>query len=480
MKTGAGSVVGVSARPVAQIISPVDGRVVAERPYATDVDVRAAVDDASMAQRVWRGTPLDERAARLLTFTDALVEMSDEIVPELAWQMGRPVSSGGGELRGVEERARHMVAIAADALAPVRPTPKPGFDRFITREPLGLVMVIAPWNYPFLTAVNTIVPALMAGNAVILKHATQTLLVGERFQMAADRAGLPEGLFRNLVLGHDQTAALLSSGDIDQVNFTGSVEGGRAIERAMAGTFGGTGLELGGKDPAYVRADADLDHAVANIVDGAMYNAGQSCCGIERVYVHRSLYADFVDAAARLAAEYVLGDPLDPATTLGPMVSARAADAVRRQVSDAVADGAHQIVSGVVGSERDVSGSPYCRPQILVDVDHSMAVMREESFGPIIGVMPVDSDDEAITLMNDSDFGLTASIWTRDPDAVRELGSRLDTGTVFMNRADYLDPSLAWTGVKDTGRGVTLSSLGYHALTQPKSYHLRLLTEPAS
>lgn len=463
-------------------MSPVDGRIVAERAYATIADADAAVAAARQAQAQWRATPLDERASRLLTFTDAIVAMRDEIVPELAWQMGRPVSSGAGELRGLEERARHMVAIAAESLAPTRPAEKPGFDRVIEREPLGVVMVIAPWNYPFLTAVNTIVPALMAGNAVVLKHATQTLLVGERFQAAADRAGLPDGLFRNLVLSHSGTAHLLAQGAVDQVNFTGSVEGGRSIEQAVAGTFTGVGLELGGKDPAYVRADADLDVAVAGIVDGAMYNAGQSCCGIERVYVHRDLYDRFVAAAARLTSQYVLGDPLDPRTTLGPMVNGRAADVVRAQIADAVAAGARtllgDIVDDVVGAHLDMAGSAYCRPQILVDVDHSMSVMRDESFGPVVGIMPVDSDDMAVDLMNDSEFGLTASIWTRDADAVRALGPRLETGTVFMNRADHLDPSLAWTGVKNTGRGVTLSVLGYHALTRPKSYHLRLDTEP--
>jgi acyl-CoA reductase-like NAD-dependent aldehyde dehydrogenase len=468
----------VSSRPsVAQIVSPVDGRVVAERPFADADEVDGAVASARRAQRQWRSAPLDERASRMLTFTDALLGMREEIVPELAWQMGRPVSSGGGELRGLEERARYMVALAAEALAPMHSPAREGFDRFIAREPLGVVLVVAPWNYPFLTAVNTIVPALMAGNGVLLKHATQTLLVGERFQMAADRAGLPDGLFRNLVLTHDETARVLAAGLVDQVNFTGSVPGGRSIERSIAGTFTGAGLELGGKDPAYVRADADLAFAVANIVDGAMYNSGQSCCGIERVYVDRRVYDEFVDAAVATTRRYVLGDPLESATDLGPMVNGRAADAVRSQVSAAIDAGAHALVGRVAGDERDIAGSPYCRPEILVGVDHTMTVMREESFGPVVGIMAVDSDDQAIELMNDSDFGLTASIWTRDADAVRALGPRLETGTVFMNRADYLDPSLAWTGVKDTGRGVTLSALGYHALTRPKSYHLRLRTD---
>ena len=469
---------GVSSSPssnVVRIVSPVDGRVYAERPIARDGDIWNAVTAAREAQIVWRATSLDDRAAACLRFVDAMLAMRDEIVPELAWQMGRPVSSGAGELRGFEERSRHMIAIAAEALADVRPAARDGFDRYVVREPLGIVLVVAPWNYPFLTAVNSIVPALMAGNAVILKHASQTLLVGERFQMAADAAGLPDGLFRNLVMTHDQTAEMLRARMVDQVNFTGSVEGGRQIERAIAGTFTGAGLELGGKDPAYVRSDADLAFAVENIVDGAFFNSGQSCCGIERVYVARSVFDEFVERAAELARGYVLGDPLDPATTIGPMVHGRAADVVRNQITEAGAAGGRCLVD-IAEFPRDIAGSPYMAPQIVVDVDHSMSLMRDESFGPVVGIMPVDSDDEAVELMNDSEFGLTASVWTADADAVRALGPRIETGTVFMNRADYLDPGLAWTGVKDTGRGVTLSALGYETLTRPKSYHLRLRT----
>jgi acyl-CoA reductase-like NAD-dependent aldehyde dehydrogenase len=342
----------------------------------------------------------------------------------------------------------------------------------VSREPLGTVLVIAPWNYPYLTAVNSIVPALMAGNAVILKHAAQTLLVGERFAQAFERAGLPAGVFHNLVLDHAQAEALIGAGGVQQVNFTGSVAGGRAMERAAAGRFLGLGLELGGKDPAYVRADADLAHAVENLVDGSYFNSGQSCCGIERIYVHAAVYDEFVDAFAALARQYVLGDPLDPATTLGPMARPAAADAVRAQTAEALAHGARALLDPAQFA-RDRPGSAYLGPQALVGVDHGMAVMRDESFGPVVGIMRVRDDDEAVALMNDSPYGLTASVWTRDLDAAEAIGARVDTGTFFMNRCDYLDPALAWTGVKDTGRGATLSRIGYETLTRPKSFHLR-------
>lgn len=452
-----------------RIVSPVDGSIVAERRVATTGEVDAAVLAAVSAQMEWARTPIAERARICRSAVDAMNAMAAEIVPELAWQMGRPVRYGAGELRGFTERAMHMIEIAPAALADIVAAEKAGFDRFVQRVPLGVVLVVAPWNYPFLTAVNSIVPALMAGNAVLLKHASQTLLVGERFQQAFDQAGLPAGLFRNLVLDHAQTAGLLASGRVDQVNFTGSVPGGRDIERACAGTFTGIGLELGGKDPAYVRADADLAYAIENIVDGAFFNSGQSCCGIERVYVDRRMFDAFVDGAVGLTQRYQLGNPLDDETTLGPMVRATAAETVRAQIDRATVKGARQLID--LSLFRD--DSPYLAPRVLVDVDHSMDVMTEESFGPVVGIMAVSSDHEAIELMNDSPYGLSASIWTSDRDAARTIGAQINTGTVFMNRADYLDPALAWTGVKDTGRGVTLSALGYETLTRPKSFHLR-------
>ena len=455
-----------------QLISPVDGRVYAERPCADKAQVEQALAAAASAQAQWKRRPLSERAAFCSAAVDAMLAMKAEIVPELAWQMGRPVRFGAGELRGFEERARHMIAIAPQALAPVEPEPVAGFRRLIQREPLGTVLVVAPWNYPYLTAVNTIIPALMAGNSVILKHASQTLLVGERFAQAMRQANLPEGLFQNLLLDHVQTAEIIASGRVQQVNFTGSVDAGKAMENAAMGRFVGVGLELGGKDPAYVRADANLDHAVENLVDGSFFNSGQSCCAVERIYVDRKIYPAFVDGFVELTRQYVLGNPLDEATTLGPLVTPGAAFFVRGQIAEALAQGAKALIDPQMFAA-DVPGSAYLAPQVLVDVTHQMSLMRDESFGPVVGIMPVDSDDEAIALMNDSEFGLSASIWTRDLAAAERLGNQIATGTLFMNRCDYLDPALAWTGVKNSGRGVTLSRLGYDNLTRAKSFHLR-------
>jgi acyl-CoA reductase-like NAD-dependent aldehyde dehydrogenase len=461
-----------SRAEIQRTISPVDGSIYVERPLASLEEVARAVERARTAQAEWRRLGVAQRAALMSAFVDAFVAKRDDIARETTWQMGRPIRFAPGEVRGFEERARHMIAVAPLALADLDVGPKEGFRRFIRREPVGVVLVIAPWNYPYLTAVNAVVPALMAGNAVLLKHSHQTPLCAERMEEAAKAAGLPDGLLQAVHMSQATTAEVIRTLGVDHVAFTGSVAGGAAIEAASAARFIGVGLELGGKDPAYVRDDAALDVAVENLVDGAFFNSGQSCCGIERIYVHERLYDDFIERAAALTRAYVLGDPTEPDTTLGPMVRATAAEFVRGQVAEAVRQGARALIDEA-GFAASRPGTPYLAPQILTGVDHTMRVMREESFGPVVGVMRVASDAEAIRLMNDSDYGLTASVWTADADAAIAIGDQLETGTVFMNRCDYLDPALAWTGVKNSGRGATLSILGYEHLTRPKSFHLR-------
>lgn len=455
-------------------LSPIDGREVARRPSASGAAIDSALRAARQAQAIWAKVPVAERMKKISAFVDAMLSMNQEVVPEIALQMGRPVK-WGGEFKPFEERARHMISIAPAALAPRTPQPIAGLTRFIEKTPVGVVLVVAPWNYPYLTAVNSVVPALIAGNAVILKHAAQTILVGERFDRAMKAVDLPAGLFSNLVLTHDDTARILSTGSVNHANFTGSVAAGQAIERAAAGTFTTLGLELGGKDPAYVRADANLAHAVENLVDGAFFNSGQCCCGIERIYVHESLYQSFVAGFVELTNKYKLGNPLDEATTLGPMATPRGAEVVRDQIKEAIAKGAHAHIDAKLFPTDRGSGT-YLMPQVLTEVDHTMSLMTVENFGPVVGIMKVSGDDEAIRLMNDSAYGLTAAIWTSDEAAALSIGKRIETGTVFMNRCDYLDPALAWTGVKDTGRGVSLSEIGYDMLTRAKSYHLRTLS----
>lgn len=454
-------------------ISPIDGSVYAERPVQSAEAASAAVAKARSAQKDWAKQPLDKRVKLVMAGVARLNEMVDEVVSELAHMIGRPVKYGG-EFRGLNERSNYVATIAADALAPIVVEDSATFTRQILREPHGVVLVIAPWNYPYMTAINTVAPALMAGNTVVIKHATQSLLVGERTVQAFVEAGVPEDVFQNLFLDHKTTSDLIAARSFDFINFTGSVEGGRSIEQAAAGTFVGLGLELGGKDPGYVMEDADLDAAVDTLMDGAMFNSGQCCCGIERVYVHESLYDDFVEKSAVWVANLKLGNPLDPETTLGPMANKRLAAEVRAQVSEAIAAGATPVVDAATFPQDD--GGAYLAPQILTSVDHTMRVMRDESFGPVVGIMKVSGDDEALRLMNDSEFGLTASLWTKDIERAINVGAQVETGTVFMNRADYLDPALVWTGVKNTGRGGSLSVIGFHNLTRPKSYHLKKVT----
>ncbi len=453
-------------------ITPVDGSVYVERALATAEEVDRALDAAHAAQKEWKRVPVGERAAMLRRAVDAFVADKADIAAEISWQMGRPIAHAPGEVNGFEERARFMIAAAGEALADVDVGAKEGFRRFIRHEPLGVVLVVAPWNYPYLTAVNSVVPALMAGNAGVLKHSAQTPLCAERLARAFAAGGLPEGVFRYLHLSHDGVARAVRDARVAFVAFTGSVPGGRAIQGAASERFIATGLELGGKDPAYVRPDADLDHAIELLVDGAFFNAGQSCCAVERIYVHGDVYDRFVEGFVELTGKYRLGSPLDPETTLGPVVRTGAAEAVRRQVRDAVGRGARALIESARFAADD-EATPYLAPQVLIDVDHAMAVMREETFGPAVGIMKVASDDQAVELMNDSAYGLTAVVCTADADAAVAIGDRIDTGTWFMNRCDYLDPALAWTGVKDSGHGCTLSKLGYQYLTRPKSFHLR-------
>lgn len=455
-------------------ISPIDGREIVRRPYVTEAELSALLSRAKTAQRAWAARPLAERKALVAAGVDRFVAMKDEVAEAITRQMGRPLRYTPGEVDGFAGRARHMMEIAEEALAPVQVAPQAGFTRYIKREPIGVVLTIAPWNYPLLTAVNSIVPALMAGNTVILKHSEQTPLCAELMHRAFAEAGVPEGVFQFVHASHEMTQRLITASEVGYVSFTGSVNGGRMVEQTAAGRFIGVGLELGGNDPAYVRADANLDHAVETLVDGAFFNSGQSCCGIQRIYVAQSLYEAFVEQAVALTQQYVLGDPMQKDTTLGPLVRLSAADGVRKIVDEALARGARNLVDASRFSAAR-AGTAYMAPALLVDVDHGMTVMNDECFGPVVGIMPVRDDDEAIRWMNDSPYGLSAAVFTDDQEAAVRIGDRVETGTFFMNRCDYLDPALAWTGVKNTGRGASLSVIGYEHLTQPKSFHLRAL-----
>ncbi len=453
-------------------ISPIDGSVYYSGKENIQKDIEQTLNSAKKAFPDWSDLPVKERAKYVTLFVEEIRKVKKDIALEITWQMGRPLSQTPGEINGFVERASYMIDIAEEALASQELKDQNNFKRWMERIPFGVVAVLSPWNYPFLTSVNAIVPALMAGNTVILKHSFQTPLVAERYAQAAKNAGFPEGVFQILHLNHKNTACLIAHLNVDAVLFTGSVTAGIAIQNSLMHKFIPCGLELGGKDPAYVRSDANLEMTIENLVDGSFFNSGQSCCGIERIYVHESLYDQFVDGFVDITKKYQLGNPLESGINIGPMVKTSAADFVRKQINEAVKKGARSLVDESIfaASKKE---TPYLSPHVLVNVDHGMDVMTEESFGPVVGIMKVKNDAQAIELMNDSHYGLTASIWTKDIDQAQIIGDEIETGTVFMNRCDYLDPALAWTGVKNSGRGVTLSKVGYDHVTRVKSFHFR-------
>jgi acyl-CoA reductase-like NAD-dependent aldehyde dehydrogenase len=457
------------------LLNPATETPLREIAYTNPSELEAIVARARTAQRDWRRVPVAERVRAVGQMVPAFRAMADQVALDITRQMGKPLQQARNEIATMIDRAETMCRLAEAALADEPLPPKAGFDRFIRHEPLGVVLDVAAWNYPLLIAVNVIVPALLAGNAVLVKHARLTPLCGGHFADAFARTDVPAGLVAAVTLDHEATATLIHSGQVDYVSFTGSVAGGREIYGHVARRFIDSGLELGGKDPAYVCDDANFDFAVENVVDGAFYNAGQSCCGVERVYVARGIYERFVDAAVALVRQYRMGDPEDPATTLGPLAHRKGKDLVEQHVAEARAAGARVLTGGTPWRGRGY----FCEPTVLTGVDHGMKVMWEETFGPVVGIMPVTDDAEAVRLMNDSPYGLTASVWTEDMERAARVMAELDAGTVYANRCDYLDPLLPWVGVKDSGKGCSLSHLGFAHLTRPKSFHLRTRTRPA-
>ena len=453
-------------------ISPIDNSLYVERPYASSSEIENTLKLSEQSKLIWKNTSLDERKKLVSKFVECFLSNNKEIEEELCKQMGRPLSQCGGEMRGFEERAQYMIKNADRALQKVVSKNNDEFDNYILKEPLGLVFIIAPWNYPYNTSVNSIVPSLLAGNCIILKHSSQTPLCAEQLFKASEKAGIPKNVFQILHLDHSSTAKVISDNRINHVLFTGSVSGGIEVKKAIGTRFIGAGLELGGKDPSYVRSDCNFEYAVENLVDGSYFNSGQSCCGIERIYVDESIFANFVDAFKAQTEKYTLDNPLNDSTNLGPVVKLSAANNIRNQVAKAINEGAKNIIDGSK-FKKDNSENCYVSPSALINVNHKMEFMMEETFGPTVGIMKVKNEKDAEDLMNDSAYGLTASIWTSDKEFAANFGNKIQTGTFFMNRCDYLDPGLAWTGVKDTGMGVTLSVLGFDHLTRAKSYHLR-------
>lgn len=454
-------------------ISPIDGSVLVQRRCANSSEIQAVLSKATFAQRKWSKLPVAERCAHIRHAVASLMESKAGIAEEITRQMGRPICFTPNEVNTFEECALHLISIAETALADVMPTAVNGLHRLMRREPHGVVFIIAPWNFPLATCVNTLITALLSGNTVVLRHSSQTPLVSERLVEAFHDAGVPDGVLQYVHTSHADTRLIMKAPEINFLSFVGSSSSGLMVEQIELGRCIGVGLELSGVDPAYIRADAELDKAVEAVVEGAFFNSGQSCSGVQRVYVHQLRYQEFLDRAVVATEKYVLGNPLDMATTLGPLVRLAAATTVREIVGQSMSMGATNLIAHGKYPMDDIHTS-YMGPKILANATHEMKIMQEDCFGPVFGVMPVNDDQQAIELMNDCDYGLSASVFTQDFDVAMQIGAQVQTGTWLMNRCDYQDPALAWSGVKQSGRGVSSSYLGFEQLTRVKSYHMRI------
>jgi acyl-CoA reductase-like NAD-dependent aldehyde dehydrogenase len=455
------------------VTNPFNQQTVCELPTDSALAVEDAVDRAVAAQRQWARIPLAERCRQVRAGMEKFKSNLEQVARDVTLQMGKPLKQARGEFNTMCDRAEYMLSIAEETLRPDILPEKQNFIRRIEHAPLGVVFNVAAWNYPLLIPINVLVPALIAGNTVLLKHSAKTPLTGRQFAEAFAGLEVPN-LVTNLLLKHDATARLIEHRGVDHVAFTGSVEGGREVYRHTAQRFIDAGLELGGKDPAYVAEDADLDYAAANCVDGACYNAGQSCCAVERVYVHHTLYDAFLAKAKAALEEYVLGDPMNEATSMGPLASRNAPKFLESQVQDAVRRGARLLTGG--GPVADQAGN-FFAPTLLADVSNNAEIMQEESFGPTLPVLSVRDDDEAIRLMNESRFGLTASVWTSSLERAERFGREVNAGMIYQNRCDYIDPAQPWTGWGESGKGSTMSKYGFFHLTKRKAIHFRTATK---
>lgn len=453
------------------VVSPIDGAKILSVNTVSGAALDAALAKAESAFASWRASSKAERAELVVALADELIRRKVDLARVLTMSIGRPANQADET-----QRFKAVTLSQIEALKAIGDDPYPSdssIKRFTRRNPQGVHLSIAPWNYPIGLLPWLIVTPLLGGNTVILKHAAQTVEVGRIVREAYETVGGPEGVFQVLELSHDQVDSVVRSGRLKGVNFIGSVVGGLSIHRSAAGTLTHVHLELGGKDPAYVRPDADLDLAVADIADGCFSNAGQSCCSVERIYVHEAIRDKFVARFKDEMRKYKLGSPFDPNATVGPVVKRSAADLIRNHIAEAVEKGALAYVEKALDLSTVKDAHCYVAPTLLTDVNETMSVMQEETFGPVACVQTVKSDDEAVRLMNDNQYGLTASVWTRDVEAGLRIVDQLDAGTVFINRCDHADLYLPWGGQKMSGLGRGNGKEGLYGVMDVKSFHIR-------
>jgi acyl-CoA reductase-like NAD-dependent aldehyde dehydrogenase len=449
-----------------KVHNPATGALLAELPADGTAAVAAKAQAARAAQPVWAAQPLSRRLEHIARFREAVIAQTPALAATLTAETGKPISQSNNELKGLIPRLDFFIAQAEAALRGESVLNEGGMHERISHEPLGVVANISAWNYPWFVGCNVIVPALLTGNAVLYKPSEVATLTGQHIVRLLHEAGVPEAVVQLLVGVGDTGAALLQQ-RIDGLFFTGSHATGARIAAALAGRMVKLQLELGGKDPTYVRADADPQAAAASLADGAMYNSGQSCCSVERIYVHASVHDAFVEHFVKEVDGFKAGPPSEPSTYIGAIARPAQLAVLQAQVDDAQAKGAKLLRGG-----HALPGGAYA-PTVFSDVNHSMELMREESFGPLIGIQKVSSDEEAIALMNDTRYGLTAGIYTRDEAVAQALLSRVNAGTVYWNCCDRVSPRLPWSGVGDSGIGLTLGVAGIQTFTRPKAWHLK-------
>ena len=450
-----------------QIHNPANGRLIQELDEDTPETLRRKAAVARECQPEWAARPVAERVECARRFGELLAAERDTLAATLTSEMGKPITQSRNELNAMAARIDFFVRHTETAVADEVVLREEGMEERIAWEPLGVVANVSAWNYPWFVGSNVFLPALLTGNAVLYKPSEFATLTGLAIADLLYRSGVPQDVFAAIVGGGSVGKALLEE-EIDGVFFTGSYATGRAIAESVAGRLIRVQLELGGKDPAYVCDDVDVGAAAAAAAEGAFYNAGQSCCAVERVYVHRAVAAEFTDAFVQAVRGYAVGDPMDEGTYIGPLARRPQLDVVQDQVNDALRRGAKLLLGG-----RPRAGAGwFYEPTVLAGATHEMKVMREESFGPVIGVMEVEDDGEAVRRMNDTEYGLTAAVYTPDRERAERVLRQVDAGTVYCNCCDRLSPRLPWTGRRHSGIGSTLGVLGIRAFVQPKAYHL--------
>jgi len=458
------------AGPTLAIVNPATGSTVVRLAADGARDVAQRHAAARAAQPRWAATPIRKRIATIERFREQIVAQGETLARTLTQEVGKPIRQSRNELKGLLARLDFFTAESARVLREqkVFADATQNLDERITHEPLGVVANISAWNYPYFVGSNVFIPALVAGNAVLYKPSEYATLTGRHIADLLHAAGVPDDVFVPVIGGAATGAALLRQ-PLDGVFFTGSYATGARVAAIAGKRMIKVQLELGGKDPVYVCDDVDAKTAAAAVADGAFYNTGQSCCSVERIYVHEAIHDAFVDAFVAEVQSYRIGDPMDEATYIGPLTRRAQLDVLRRQVADARRKGASLLCGGSAIKRK---GSWFA-PTVLANVDHSMLVMREESFGPIIGIQAVADDAAAIELMNDTEYGLTAGVYTHDAARARRILSRVHAGSVYWNCCDRVSPRLPWSGVKHSGIGLTLGTMGIQAFTRPTAWHLR-------